>query len=72
MMDEFRKIWEPIDTNSIIIRARYIRSAANVWADSLSREIDRDDWQLNPRIFTYMDSMWGPHSIDRFATHGNS
>jgi hypothetical protein len=72
MMDELRKLWELIDTNNISIRARYIRSAANVWADRLSRETDRDDWQLNPRIFTYVDSLWGPHSIDRFVTQGNS
>jgi hypothetical protein len=67
MMDELRKIWELIDTNNISIHARYIRSAANVWADMLSREIDRVDWQLSPLIFTYMDCMWGPHSIDMFA-----
>jgi hypothetical protein len=72
MMDELRKLLELIDTNNINIRARYIRSAANVLADRLSRETDRDDWQLNPRIFTYLNSLWGPHSIDRFATQGNS
>jgi hypothetical protein len=43
MTDELRKLWELIDTNNINIRARYIRSAANVWADRLSRETDRDD-----------------------------
>jgi methionine aminopeptidase len=73
MMDELRKLWELIDTNNINIRARYyVRSAANVLADRLSREKDMDEWQLNPRIFTYVDSLWGPHSIDRFTTHGNS
>jgi hypothetical protein len=50
MMDELRKLWELIDTDNINIRARYIRSAANVWADRLSRETDKDDWQLKPRI----------------------
>jgi hypothetical protein len=30
-----------------------------------------DDWQLNPREFTYEDSLWGFHSIDGFATQGN-
>jgi hypothetical protein len=30
MMDELGKLWELIDTNNIIIRARYIRSPANV------------------------------------------
>jgi hypothetical protein len=65
MMGELRKLWELIDTKTISIRARYIRSAANVWDDKLSREIDMDDLQLYPR------SLWGPHSIDIFATQGN-
>jgi hypothetical protein len=50
----------------------YIRSATNIWADSLSRELDRDDWQLNPRIFCYLQAEWGPHSIDRFASMENA
>jgi hypothetical protein len=72
MMDELRKLWELIDTNNINIRARYSRSAANIRADKLSRKTHKEDWQLNPRIFTYMDSLWAPHSIDRFATQGNT
>jgi ribosomal protein S17E len=40
-----------LDTNDIHIRPRYIRSAANVLADMLSRELDTEDWQLNPQIF---------------------
>jgi hypothetical protein len=43
MMNELRKLWELIDINNISIRARYVRSAANVWAERLSRETDRDD-----------------------------
>jgi hypothetical protein len=72
MMDELRKLWKLIDTNNIKIRTRYIPSAANVWGDILNRETSMDDRQLNPRIFTYLDSQWGPHSIDRFATQGNT
>jgi hypothetical protein len=72
IMDELWNLWELIDTNNIIIRARYIRSAANVWADRLSRETDIEDLHLNPRIFIYLDSLRGPHSIDRFHTHGNT
>jgi hypothetical protein len=71
MMDELRKLWELIDTYNISIRVRYIRSVANVWADILSRETDKNASQLTPRVFTYMDSVWAPHSIDRFATQGN-
>jgi hypothetical protein len=72
MMDELRKLLELIDTNNIIICARYIRSAANAWAHILSRETNMDDSQLNPRMFTYRDSVWGPHSIDMLATQGNT
>jgi hypothetical protein len=39
MMDELQKLWALIDTNNINIRARYIRSAANVTC----RETYRDD-----------------------------
>jgi hypothetical protein len=62
MMDELRKLWELIDTDNISIRARYIRSAANVWADKLSRETHRDDWQLNPRITTHLPIVYCGHS----------
>jgi ABC-type branched-subunit amino acid transport system substrate-binding protein len=72
MMDKLRKLWELIDTNNINTRARYNRSAAKVWADRLSRETDMDYWQLNPRVFTYLNFLCGPHSIDMLATQGNS
>jgi hypothetical protein len=72
MMTELRRLWHLLDVNDISIRPRYIRSTANIWADSLSRELDRDDWQLNPRVFDYLQSAWGPHSIDRFASMENA
>jgi hypothetical protein len=68
MMTELRRLWHLLDVNDINIRPRYIRSTANIWADSLNRELDRDDRQLNPRIFSYLQTTWGPHSIDRLAT----
>jgi hypothetical protein len=54
MMAEQRRLWHLLDVNDINIRPRYIRSTANIWADSLSRELDHDDWQLSPRIFNYL------------------
>jgi hypothetical protein len=54
MMTELRRLWYLLDTNDIHIRPRYIRSAANVWADTLSRELDSEDWQLNPRLFPHL------------------
>jgi hypothetical protein len=54
------------------IRPMYLRSAANFWADNLSRELDRDDLQLNPQIFDYLQAEWGYHSMDRFASTENA
>jgi len=72
MMVELRKLWYILDSNSIQLRPRYIRSAANIWADALSRELDMSDWQLNPKIFRYVDKLWGPHTVDRFASMENA
>jgi hypothetical protein len=68
MMTELPRLWYLLDTNDIHIRPRYIRSAANVWADTLNRELDTEDWQLNPRLFAHLQERWGPHTIDRFAS----
>jgi hypothetical protein len=54
MMAELRRLRHLLDVNDINNRPIYIRSATNIWADNLSRELDRDDWQLNPRISNYM------------------
>jgi hypothetical protein len=57
-----------LDVNGIRVRPRYIRFAANILADSLSRELDSVDWLLIPRNFHYLQSAWGPYSIYRFAS----
>jgi hypothetical protein len=43
IMTELRRLLHLLDVNDNSIRPRYIRSAANMWADNLSRELDRDD-----------------------------
>eukprot|EP00873_Tetraselmis_striata_P042142 jgi/Tetstr1/462406/TSEL_007412.t1 len=43
VMAELWRLWYLLDNNGIHIRTRYIRSAANVWADRLSRRLDSDD-----------------------------
>jgi hypothetical protein len=71
MMSELRKLFLLLDTYDIKIRTRYIRSAANIWADGLSRVTDNADWQLAPRVFQHLSGQWGTHSIDRFASSAN-
>jgi hypothetical protein len=72
MMTELRKLWYLLDTCDISLRPRYIRSAANIWADRLSREVDTSDWRFNPRQFQQLERKWGPHTIDRFASSTNA
>ena len=71
MMTELRKLWHLLDSNDIWLQPQYIRSAANAWADRLSRELDSDDWQLNPHMFDLLASRWGLPTVDRFATSDN-
>ena len=40
----------------------------NTIADYLSRQTDHDDYMLNPLHFAALDIVWGPHTVDRFAT----
>eukprot|EP00873_Tetraselmis_striata_P014119 jgi/Tetstr1/434383/TSEL_023484.t1 len=72
LMAELRKTWYLMDTHGITLSVRYIRSAANIWADRLSREVDCDDWQFNPRRFASLTAKWGACTIDRFATSENA
>ena len=58
--------------NDIQIDAQWIPRDANVRADLLSRHVDRDDWSLNSEVFGQLDRRWGPHSVDRFASHYNA
>lgn len=50
----------------------WIPRELNAKADQLSRIVDLDDWFLNPVVFSQLDKQWGPHTIDRFASHANT
>eukprot|EP00873_Tetraselmis_striata_P040431 jgi/Tetstr1/460695/TSEL_000551.t1 len=72
LMTELRKLWFILDSNDISIRARYIKTTANIKADRLSREIAYDDWAFSLRFFNHLDNIWRRHTIDRFATMENA
>jgi len=38
----------------------------------LSRIFDLGDWSVNPALFRLVDSRWGPHTVDRFASYYNA
>ena len=58
--------------NSIILEAQWIPRSLTERADLLSRFVDKDDWSVNPSVFRVIDAKWGPHTIDRFASHYNA
>ena len=71
-MAQVRKLWWLLDMLDVTLHPRYIRSAANVWADSLSRLPPRDEWWVSRWVFTRLDKAWGPHTVDRFSSACNA
>lgn len=65
------KIFKVMLYNNICIEPEWIPREENAVADSFSRIIDYDDWSINPSVFCWLDSLWGPHSVDRFANSYN-
>ena len=57
---------------NIRLEPEWIPREKNELADYYSRIVDYDDWMLNPSTFTWLDAIWGPHTIDRFANATNT
>jgi len=51
----------------ISLDVKWIPRDLNTEADAVSRIIDYDDYTINDNVFNMLDSLWGPHTIDRFA-----
>jgi len=58
--------------HNIQVSACYLAGKENVLADQLSRLNLKYEWRLHPKLFKWINNMWGPHSIDRFATMTNT
>ena len=56
-----------INMNAKIV-ASYISGTRNWQADQLSRLNSTYEWRLHPNLFRLIESYWGPHQIDRFAS----
>lgn len=72
LMGELRRLHAVIRRLGVTLRATWVASVANVWADALSRQRDRDDWRLNGQIVEVLQARYGPHTVDRFATTLNT
>ena len=56
----------------IHIEPEWVPRRDNEVADYLSRIVDYDDWSLSHNTFRALDDAWGPHTVDRFASHYNT
>ena len=58
--------------HGVRLEMEWIPRDQNETADYISRIVDIDDWKVNPTIFQMFDSLWGPHTVDRFASGANT
>ena len=61
-------IWAESIMHNITIVARHLSGKLNTQADRLSRAVDKREWMLARPLFRFLDTMWGPHTVDRFAS----
>ena len=62
------KIFSTCLQNNISLDIQWIPRDQNSKADYLSKIIDYEDWGVTKQFFDFINSMWGPHTIDRFAS----
>ena len=55
----------------ISIEPEWIPRTNNEYADYLSKIVDYDDWAIADHVFSHLNALWGPFSIDRFASRKN-
>jgi len=58
--------------NNIKLEVEWIPRSPNDRANLLSRIVDYDDCRVKRDYFLMAEAKWGPHSVDRFASHENA
>ena len=72
LQDGAMSIYQLCISNGIKLEMAWIPRTLNEYADSISRIVDYDDWMMDISIFNYLDQLWGPHTIDNFASSANN
>ena len=65
-------VFETCFQHGIRLQMEWIPRSLNDKADYSSRIVDCDDWQLNPQIICQLNALWGPHTVDQFASPHNA
>jgi hypothetical protein len=72
LMDLARQIWTHCLQTGTRVMTSFIKSEDNP-ADLPSRALWlQTEWTLDPTLFQMIDKMWGPHTVDLFASRNNS
>ena len=58
--------------NNISLELEWIPRTSNEKADYLSKIVDYDDWSVGDEVFHALNRMWGPYSVDWFASQHNN
>lgn len=68
-----KEIWSFTTINNTQISAKHLSGSKNCHADRLSRISPQStfSWKLHPRVFRYLNTLYGPFTIDRFADIAN-
>lgn len=67
-----RSIFSTCTEKGISIDIKWIPRSENVLADYISKMIDWEDWGVSDEFFTFMNDLWGPFTVDRFANKSNT
>ena len=65
------EIFDICKSENINLQIQWIPRELNNVSDSVSKYIDYDDWRISPVLFDYINNIWGPFTIDRFADQFN-
>ena len=68
LTDLAEKVWAEALSLNVTLLASHVAGISNTHADALSRMPTQYEWMLHPTVFRYIDGLWGPHTIDRFAS----
>lgn len=72
LQDIAQSIHDSCQRNVISLDAVWISRNRNEKADHLSRCRDSDDWYIEEYVYRELDTVWGKHTVDRFASNLNA
>ena len=67
------QLWSWCIQKSLTVHAEHVPGRLNVTADYESRHFnDSSDWRLDPDLFLVLNQMFGPFTVDLFASYTNA